>query len=235
MKARYYVMVSHAEAGQGARYPLHRCPVRHPDAGGLSAGGGHRRWQGCDHAEAAPPTTPLSVESGSALVPIQLEAQETKGGAVIAKSCAQLGPLEPGQDVRVELRRVFVRWARLCGPFLNPKYLHAEQNFATITKGENMLKTINASKVRQNLGKVLQEISAHNDHFLIQWRGKPTAVLISISAYETYRKQREEDLRVFDEVWERNKRFSPEEVERDVAQAIAAVRREKRAKSRARY
>lgn len=98
-----------------------------------------------------------------------------------------------------------------------------------------MLKIIGANKVRQELDKLLEAISANSDHFIIRRRGRLIAVLIPISVYEAYRKQHEEDFRVFDEIWERNKRFSPQEVERDVARALAAVRREKRAKSCARY
>lgn len=48
--------------------------------------------------------TPKLVVTVPAFEVVQIEVKGIKNGAVIAGSCAQLRPLEPGQDVRVELR-----------------------------------------------------------------------------------------------------------------------------------
>lgn len=91
-----------------------------------------------------------------------------------------------------------------------------------------MLRTVNALKARQNFGEMLEEVFYKNYHFLIKRRDKPMAVIVPISEYERWQRQREEDLSILDEIRERNKGFSHEEVERDVAQAVKEVREEKR-------
>jgi len=88
-----------------------------------------------------------------------------------------------------------------------------------------MLKTINALKARKNLGQLLEEVFYKGDQFVIQRAGKSMAVVISPSEYEAYRKQREKDMRVLDEIRKKNKAAELEEVERDVQEAIEAVRR----------
>ena len=88
-----------------------------------------------------------------------------------------------------------------------------------------MLKTINALKARRNLGQLLEEVFYRGDQFVIERAGKAMAVVISASEYEAYKKQREEDMKVFDEIRKKNK-GAKEEVERDVQKAIEAVRRE---------
>lgn len=87
-----------------------------------------------------------------------------------------------------------------------------------------MLKTINALKARRNLGQLLEEVFYKGDQFVIERAGKPMAVVISPSEYEVYKEQREQDMKVFDEIRKKNKGATLEEVERDVQKAIEAVR-----------
>ena len=89
-----------------------------------------------------------------------------------------------------------------------------------------MLKTINALKARRNLGQLLEEVFYRGDQVVIERAGKPMAVVISPSEYEAYRKQREQDMKVFDQIRRRNKGIESEAIERDVQEAIEAVRRE---------
>ena len=89
-----------------------------------------------------------------------------------------------------------------------------------------MLKTINALKARRNLGQLLEEVFYKGDQFVIERAGKPMAVVISPSEYEAYKRQREQDMKVFDEIRKKNKGAELEEVQRDVQEAIEAVRRE---------
>jgi len=89
-----------------------------------------------------------------------------------------------------------------------------------------VLKTINALKARRNLGQLLEEVFYKGDQFVIERAGKAMAVVISPSEYEAYKKQREQDMKVFDEIRKKNKEAELEEVERDVQEAIEAVRRE---------
>ena len=89
-----------------------------------------------------------------------------------------------------------------------------------------MLKTINALKARRNLGQLLEEVFYKGDQFVIQRAGKSMAVVISPSEYEAYRKQREKDMQALDRIRERNKGAKLEEIEKDVQEAIEAVRTE---------
>ncbi len=89
-----------------------------------------------------------------------------------------------------------------------------------------MLKTINALKARRNLGQLLDEVFYKGDQFVIQRAGKSMAVVISPSEYEAYRKQREKDMQVLDRIREKNKGAKLEEIEKDVQEAIEAVRTE---------
>ncbi len=53
------------------------------------------------------PRAPNLIATVPAFATIQIEAQGIKDGIVVVRSCAQLRPLEPGQDVRVELKDCF--------------------------------------------------------------------------------------------------------------------------------
>lgn len=88
-----------------------------------------------------------------------------------------------------------------------------------------MLKIITALKARQNLGELLEEVFYKQGHFLIKRGAKPMAVVIPLEEYESYRKQRESDFSIFDEIREQNKGFSAAEIEKDVQEAVDAVRR----------
>jgi prevent-host-death family protein len=67
-----------------------------------------------------------------------------------------------------------------------------------------VLKTINALKARRNLGQLLEEVFYRGDQFVIERAGKAMAVVISPSEYEAYKKQREQDMGVFDEIRNRS-------------------------------
>jgi len=86
------------------------------------------------------------------------------------------------------------------------------------------LKTINALKARQNLGQLLEEVFYKGDQFVIQRAGKSMAVVISPEKYETYLRQRKEDMKIFDQIRKKNKGVSLKEIEADVKEAIKSVR-----------
>jgi PHD/YefM family antitoxin component YafN of YafNO toxin-antitoxin module len=88
-----------------------------------------------------------------------------------------------------------------------------------------MLKTVDALEMKETLEQLLNEI-LNNNQIVIEKAGKAVAVIISPSEYEAYRKQRKKDMSIFDEVRELNKGTDPEELEKDIQEAIKAVRRE---------
>ena len=89
-----------------------------------------------------------------------------------------------------------------------------------------MLKTINALKARRNLGQLLEEVFYKGNQIVIERAGKPMAVVISPSEYEVYKRQREQDMGIFGKIRKKNKGVGLEEVEKDVREAIKAVRQE---------
>lgn len=96
------------------------------------------------------------------------------------------------------------------------------------------LKTMNAFEARQRFGQLLEEVYYKRDRVLIKRGKKPMAVVIPTEEYEAYLRQRRQDFKVFDEIWEKNKAYPAKEVERDVAKAIGEVRK-KRAQGRPRH
>ena len=89
-----------------------------------------------------------------------------------------------------------------------------------------MLKTINALKARRNLGQLLEEVFYNKDQFVIERAGKAMAVVISPSEYETFKRQREQDMGIFDQIRKQNKEASVKELDDDIQEAIEAVRKQ---------
>lgn len=88
-----------------------------------------------------------------------------------------------------------------------------------------MEKTIGAFEARRQFGKILQEVTARNDKYVIERHGEPVAALVPIAVYEQMKRERtaffERARAIAAEV-----NLSPEEAEALVAEAIAAVRAE---------
>jgi prevent-host-death family protein len=92
----------------------------------------------------------------------------------------------------------------------------------------NMAKKTTAIRARRKFGQLLEEAFYRGDEFIIERAGKPMAVLIPIQEFERWQKQREKAFAVFDEVRSRTK-AKPEEVKKNVAEAIKQVRKRKNA------
>lgn len=87
-----------------------------------------------------------------------------------------------------------------------------------------MIKKLNALKARQNLGRLLEEVYYKGDQYIIERAGKPLAAVVPLWQVEA-RKQRQE--RVFDmieKVWQRTRSVQPAIIERQVEEAVRAVR-----------
>ncbi|MDP1809692.1 MAG: type II toxin-antitoxin system Phd/YefM family antitoxin [Actinomycetota bacterium] len=88
-----------------------------------------------------------------------------------------------------------------------------------------MTKRTTAIKARQNLGQLLEESYYRGDEFVIERAGKPMAALIPIQEYERWQAQREKDFAALEQVREQAAQYTPEEVQRDVAEAVRKVRK----------
>lgn len=90
-----------------------------------------------------------------------------------------------------------------------------------------MEKVIAAFEARRQFGKVLNDVSAKGDKFVVERHGEPIAALVPIEVYDQWKRQREE----FFDRWEAVARRVdlPEEeameLARDAVQAVRAARR----------
>jgi prevent-host-death family protein len=88
-----------------------------------------------------------------------------------------------------------------------------------------MKRTLNAVEARQKFGEVLEGVHYRGDEVVIERAGKPMAALVPLHIYENYLRREERLFTLIEKVWKHNEGVDPAEIEADVAEAIAAVRR----------
>ena len=88
-----------------------------------------------------------------------------------------------------------------------------------------MIKTVNALKARQNLGQMLEEVYYNGEQFIVDRAGRPMAAVVPLWQLEEQEKSRERFFAAVDELHEKNKGVDPEVIERDIAEAVQAVRK----------
>lgn len=88
-----------------------------------------------------------------------------------------------------------------------------------------MAKELTALKVRGNLGEILEEVYYKGQEYIIKRGKKPMAVLIPPDEFDSFKKQRETDMKAFGRVRAKAKAYSTKEIEADVEEATKAVRR----------
>ncbi|MBI2861313.1 MAG: type II toxin-antitoxin system prevent-host-death family antitoxin [Chloroflexi bacterium] len=96
---------------------------------------------------------------------------------------------------------------------------------------EPMTQTMKASQARQEWSQLLNKVFRREIRVMVEKSGIPVAAIISAQDLERLNQLEagwEEDWRVIEEIRSRNRDKRPEEVERDVANALAAVRKQTR-------
>ena len=53
-----------------------------------------------------------------------------------------------------------------------------------------MEKTVGAFEIRRNFGKVLQDIAARGDKFIVERHGEPVAAVVPVEVYEQWKRSR---------------------------------------------
>lgn len=91
-----------------------------------------------------------------------------------------------------------------------------------------MRKKLSTMQARERLGELLDQAYYRGDEFIIERKGKPLAVIVPFEEYQKWQRRREEGFKVYERLWETHQEFSPEEVERDVSEAVQAARRKKK-------
>lgn len=88
-----------------------------------------------------------------------------------------------------------------------------------------MAKELTALKMRGNLGEVLEEVYYKGQEFIIKRGKKHMAVLIPLDEFDSYKRQRKEEMSIFDKIRSKAKTGSAKDVEADIEEAIKAVRK----------
>ncbi len=87
-----------------------------------------------------------------------------------------------------------------------------------------MTKRVNALKARKNLGQLLEEVYYKGDQYVIERAGRPMAAVVPVWQLVEWQKRRDRLFGMVGELWRKNKRVKPETIEREVEEAIRAVR-----------
>jgi prevent-host-death family protein len=88
-----------------------------------------------------------------------------------------------------------------------------------------MAKELTALKIRKSLGEILEEVYYRGEEYIIKRGKKPMAVLIPVTEFDNFKKQRLKDMQVFDKIRERAKGIPSKEIEADVQEAVRTARK----------
>ena len=89
---------------------------------------------------------------------------------------------------------------------------------------------IGARDIRQRFAEILGKVGFGGDIAVVERSGKPMAALIPIEMYEQMIAEREARFQIVEKIRAVQANFPPEEIERDVAQAIKKVRKQNAAR-----
>lgn len=87
------------------------------------------------------------------------------------------------------------------------------------------MKSVDAVVLRKNLGQYVNEAYYRGDEFVIKRAGKPIAALVPLEDLKGLTALKNQGLKTLRRIGAANKGVSLETVQKDVAQAIQAVRR----------
>lgn len=102
-----------------------------------------------------------------------------------------------------------------------------------MTDLKRLVRTVEAADVQRSFDELLDEVNKQRKRVVVERGGKVVAALISAAELEYLEhmdRQRAEHYKVIQEIQARNADIDPEEAERDIAEAIAEMRAEARAK-----
>ena len=91
--------------------------------------------------------------------------------------------------------------------------------------------TLSVTEAQRSFDRLVDAVAQEGARIIVEEDGRPVAGLVSSADVERLNRldaYREDPWSVLDEIHARNQDKDPEEVERDVAEAIAEVRRERR-------
>lgn len=93
-----------------------------------------------------------------------------------------------------------------------------------------MIRTISAIEARQRFGQMMNEVQLRRDHYIVERDGKAMVAVVPVEEFQAWMHRREEFFQMIDEVHARNKDLDPELIEKEIVEAVVAVRRARRKK-----
>lgn len=87
-----------------------------------------------------------------------------------------------------------------------------------------MAKRISARDARAQFSEILGIVRFGKETVIVEKQGKPVVAIIDIDLYERWQEEREARFKVLDEIRAKSRGKTPEEVEKDVAEAVSEVR-----------
>lgn len=87
-----------------------------------------------------------------------------------------------------------------------------------------MAKRISARDARAQFSEILGMVRFGKETVIVEKQGKPVVAIIDIDLYERWQEEREARFKVLDEIRSKSHGKTPEEVEKDVAEAVSEVR-----------
>jgi prevent-host-death family protein len=87
-----------------------------------------------------------------------------------------------------------------------------------------MLKKISAMKARQNLGRIMNEVSLRGDDYIIERAGKPLVAVISIEKFQALQKDKAAAAAAFEQILGKMKDEDPKAVAKTINEAVKAAK-----------
>jgi len=87
-----------------------------------------------------------------------------------------------------------------------------------------MVKYVGAREARSNFAQLLGEVHYGGQTVVVKRSGRPMVAIIPVQEYQRLVSERKARFQILDEIRSRMPSIPAEEVERDVAEAVAAVR-----------
>jgi len=87
-----------------------------------------------------------------------------------------------------------------------------------------MVKRISAKDARAQFSEILGMVHFGKEAVIVEKQGKPMVAIVDIELYQRWQEEREIRFGVLDEIRSKGRRKRPEEIERDVAEAVSEVR-----------
>ena len=87
-----------------------------------------------------------------------------------------------------------------------------------------MVKKVTAMKVRDSLGRLLDEVYYRGDEVVIERAGRAMAVLVPVGRYEQYQRERQERFKVLDRIKAKTRKIPAKVLDATIAEAVRAAR-----------